>query len=410
MLAGETLTYRLVITNAGPSAASGVILTDTLPASITFNSATPGYSGPNPLVWSVGSLGVGESRAFTITTTVPFTATGVVTNTVTVGGNQPDPTPNNNQADAETTVQPAAIVYGHIFMDVNGNGSLDSGEPALPNVSVVITDSLGITRTVMTDASGNYTATVPAGITTADVVEASLPPGLGQTAGSDPSTIDALAGQSNDMGIDGYQAQGLLVVDVFYDGNGNGVHDAGEGLPGIPVVITPSVGAPFTVTTGADGMYTVTVPAGDTDVDVDDASLLAGVMQTVGQDPTTVSMPAGGTATDINGYQQPGSIGDLVWWDINGNGQPDPGEPGIPGVDLLLSGGREPYDDYRCWRLVHFHPSGGELLHGDGGSLGVRHAGRHALQLDADLHADAACGFGCRRSRHDHRLRVQHLA
>ncbi|MDH7485255.1 MAG: C25 family cysteine peptidase, partial [Anaerolineae bacterium] len=31
------------------------------------------------------------------------------------------------------------------------------------------------------------------------------------------------------------------------------------------------------------------------------------------------------------------AIGDFVWWDINGNGQQDPGEPGIPGVDVVLS-------------------------------------------------------------------------
>ncbi|MCX7670484.1 MAG: SpaA isopeptide-forming pilin-related protein, partial [Anaerolineae bacterium] len=36
-----------------------------------------------------------------------------------------------------------------------------------------------------------------------------------------------------------------------------------------------------------------------------------------------------------------GQIGDRVWWDINGNGSQDAGEPGIPGVDLLLNGGSQ---------------------------------------------------------------------
>jgi uncharacterized repeat protein (TIGR01451 family) len=34
-----------------------------------------------------------------------------------------------------------------------------------------------------------------------------------------------------------------------------------------------------------------------------------------------------------------GQIGDRVWWDINGDGNQDAGEPGIAGVDLLLNGG-----------------------------------------------------------------------
>jgi hypothetical protein len=31
-----------------------------------------------------------------------------------------------------------------------------------------------------------------------------------------------------------------------------------------------------------------------------------------------------------------GRIGDFVWWDVNANGVQDPGEPGIPGVDVQL--------------------------------------------------------------------------
>jgi len=33
------------------------------------------------------------------------------------------------------------------------------------------------------------------------------------------------------------------------------------------------------------------------------------------------------------------SLGDLVWWDVDGDGRQDPGEPGIPGVDVVLTDG-----------------------------------------------------------------------
>jgi uncharacterized repeat protein (TIGR01451 family) len=88
------------------------------------------------------------------------------------------------------------------------------------------------------------------------------------------------------------------------DTNGNGVRDPGEGLPGVPVYITTANG-PITVTTDANGVFTASVPAGLAVVDVDDASLPGGATQTVGDDPTVVNVPLGGTATDNNGYVLP---------------------------------------------------------------------------------------------------------
>ena len=41
VLAGEQLTYTLTVDNAGPRSATAVQLTDTLPATVTFVSATP---------------------------------------------------------------------------------------------------------------------------------------------------------------------------------------------------------------------------------------------------------------------------------------------------------------------------------------------------------------------------------
>ena len=46
-------------------------------------------------------------------------------------------------------------VSGHLYIDTNGNGTQDPGEPNLANVDVVITDVNGGTQTVATDASGN---------------------------------------------------------------------------------------------------------------------------------------------------------------------------------------------------------------------------------------------------------------
>ena len=85
--------------------------------------------------------------------------------------------------------------------------------------------------------------------------------------------------------------------------NNNGEQDPGEpGISGVDVLITDSSGETFTLTTDATGMCVAEVPIGDTVIDIDETTLPDGYEQTVGSNPTTVVVPAGGTATDLDGY------------------------------------------------------------------------------------------------------------
>ena len=76
--AGENLTYTLVITNAGPRDATGVTVTDTLPAGVTFVSATAGCAlSGGAVVCNVGSLPEtpgSNSRVLTVAVNVPSSA------------------------------------------------------------------------------------------------------------------------------------------------------------------------------------------------------------------------------------------------------------------------------------------------------------------------------------------------
>ena len=89
-----------------------------------------------------------------------------------------------------------ATVTGRVFRDVNGNGNptIDPGEPGLPNISVLITDSQGVTQTVVTDASGNFTAIVPAGATTINVddTDSDFPAGSVLSTANDPQNVIAV--------------------------------------------------------------------------------------------------------------------------------------------------------------------------------------------------------------------------
>src|SRR5262249_23621800 len=54
---GQTLTYTLTIRNVGNQGSTGVVVTDTLPANVTFVSASGGGTQANGVVtWNIGAL------------------------------------------------------------------------------------------------------------------------------------------------------------------------------------------------------------------------------------------------------------------------------------------------------------------------------------------------------------------
>ena len=78
--------------------------------------------------------------------------------------------------------------------------------------------------------------------------------------------------------------------------------------------------------------YSVPAPVGDANITIVENTLPTGVTQTEGTNPTTVTVPAGGTATDVDGFEPsatPSHLSGVVYEDTNGNGTQDAGEPGI---------------------------------------------------------------------------------
>ena len=97
VLAGHSLSYTLAVTNLGPDPASSVTLTDILPASVTFVSASPGCTNiGGAVVCILGTLASGGTSNFTVVVTP--TAGGLITNTLTVISPTSDPNPANNAA------------------------------------------------------------------------------------------------------------------------------------------------------------------------------------------------------------------------------------------------------------------------------------------------------------------------
>jgi uncharacterized repeat protein (TIGR01451 family) len=105
---GEDLTYTLTVANHGPSDASDVTATDTLPASVEFVSATASQGSCLHMAGSVTcDLGpLAEAATATITIKVVPTATGTITNQASVESPQADDNPSDNSDTEQTVVGP----------------------------------------------------------------------------------------------------------------------------------------------------------------------------------------------------------------------------------------------------------------------------------------------------------------
>ena len=99
----STLTYSMTVRNNGPGPATNVTLTDNLPASVTFISASPGCTNVALVVTcSMGTIASGGTS--TVTIQVMTTTIGLITNNATVTAAEPDPIPGNNSTSATTNV------------------------------------------------------------------------------------------------------------------------------------------------------------------------------------------------------------------------------------------------------------------------------------------------------------------
>ena len=156
VVAGTNLTYTLTVTNNGPSDATGVVATDTLPAGVTLVSATPSQGSCTLTTCNLGNLASGASATVTIVVNVASsTACGsTLTNSVSVTGNETDPNAANNTATANTAV----ICQTDLSITKN-----DSPDPIHTNTQLTYT--ISVSNDGPSDASGvAITDPLPTGV------------------------------------------------------------------------------------------------------------------------------------------------------------------------------------------------------------------------------------------------------
>jgi len=110
VLAGGQLTYTLAVTNQGPHAATGIVLTDPLPPGTALLSAaaTQGTATQDQGIVQVALGDLAPGASATATLVVQPTLLGPLTNVAQVVALERDPAPHDNTAQAAVDVLPSA--------------------------------------------------------------------------------------------------------------------------------------------------------------------------------------------------------------------------------------------------------------------------------------------------------------
>ena len=290
---GQPLTYTVTVNNTGPSDAPGVVVTDTLPAGVTFGSTAGGCAeDPNGVpACSLGTIAAGGSAQYTINVTVDAGTTGTITNNASVTAATPDPVTGNNSTTEDTSVNspPVANAGGPYLVpegtdsvvlsglasfdldqsstsllyewDLDNDGSFDDATGFAPTLSglagydgpttlpiaVRVTDVLGETD----EASG--TVMIVNVDPTAIIIPTPVPPPAGPRRGTTPPPP---AGE----------VSFLLMIFDFLDGTHTATVDWGDGTASEALTVDQIADtAPMSHTYAASGMFTIIVTVMDLD-------------------------------------------------------------------------------------------------------------------------------------------------
>jgi protocatechuate 3,4-dioxygenase beta subunit len=286
--------------------------------------------------------------------------------------------------DAGLIMQPPAkaSLGDKVWLDLNNDGLQDPDEPGVPGVPVTLYAGDGVTviATTVTDAFGNYifnnldAGAYVVGFGTAPGYTRSTNQNIGVNdfADNDANPVtgktgvyNIVAGQRN-MSVDAALVStspntARLGDYVWFDANKDGIQDATETpVAGVTVTLYNGAGTAIgTTTTDANGYYQFTNLAAGT-YSVGFSNLPAGYSFTTSTGTTTASNTTNSDVNPASGITSSftlnageslqgldagliagvasglGSLGNKIWYDLDGDGIQDADELGIPGITVTL--------------------------------------------------------------------------
>ena len=158
---GDAVTFQISVTNNGAAQATGVSLTDQLPAGITFTSSSlsQGTYDSATGLWTIGTLNEGAVATIELTGTVDVGEGGnTITNITTAAtGDQPDPSTAGDDLDESVVVDATADLVT-VKTLASGNATPAEGDSVTFQISVTNNGTAQATGVSLTDQlpAGNY--------------------------------------------------------------------------------------------------------------------------------------------------------------------------------------------------------------------------------------------------------------
>ena len=271
---GKKVTYTLTLSNNGPGVATGVTVSDKLPAGVKFVKAEgDGTYDATTGVWNLSGETIAKGDDQSIEITVEITGEGagaLVTNVARISHqDQAGDNPTNNESSA--SFKGGYNLGGTIYRDSDASFSKSSTEERFAGVTVALLDGdgnpvldhNGNPMTTVTDADGNYQF-VGLGVGTYRV--SIVDPNTGVLAGL--TNTQAYTGRgatqapvtitdSSVQGVDfGFVKPATIGDRVWNDQDHNGVDNGEPGVPGVTVILKDASGTEVArMTTDSDGRY-----------------------------------------------------------------------------------------------------------------------------------------------------------
>lgn len=118
---GQNFTYRVLIFNAGPDAATGVSLAVTLPSGVGYRGSTSSACGATGQTVTCTFSSWGVNAAGEVDIFAQATAMGTAVTQASLSANESDPTPSDNTASATTTITPSTTADLSVGISANPN-------------------------------------------------------------------------------------------------------------------------------------------------------------------------------------------------------------------------------------------------------------------------------------------------